>query len=191
MPLDVQAKLQEMLKESGAHLEGHFRLSSGLHSGHYLQCALLLRYPEYAAFAGQALADKIRSLSPDIIISPALGGLIIGHEVARALNLPFLFCERKEGEMLLRRFPHPGKVRMVIVEDVITTGGSTLEVKNVMESRGAVCAGTACIVDRSGGSHLLGEDPLSLWKVAFETWPPEICPLCKEGIPVVKPGSRA
>lgn len=190
MQIDIETRLQEMLKESGAHLEGHFRLSSGLHSGHYLQCALLLRYPEYAAFAGQTLAEKIRPLAPDIIVSPALGGLIIGHEVARAMNLPFLFCERKEGEMLLRRFPHPGKVRIVIVEDVITTGGSTMEVKKVMGDQGAICVGTACIIDRSGGKHLLGEDPISLWKVAFETWDPEICPLCREGIPAVKPGSR-
>lgn len=179
-----------MLKTSGAHLEGHFKLSSGLHSGHYLQCALLLRFPKYAAFAGKALAEKIKALRPDVIVSPALGGLIIGHEVARALDLPFLFCERQEGKMLLRRFPHPGKVRMVIVEDVITTGGSTLEVKEVMEEQGAICAGMACIIDRSGGGHRLQEDPLSLWKVNFETWAPEECPFCAQGTQAIKPGSR-
>jgi orotate phosphoribosyltransferase len=190
MPIEMQEELQQMLRDSGAHLEGHFKLSSGLHSGHYLQCALLLRFPRYAAFAGKALAEKIKPLRPDIIVSPALGGMIIGHEVARALDLPFLFCERQEGKMRLRRFPHPGKVRMVIIEDVITTGGSTLEVKEVMEQQGTICAGMGCIIDRSGGTHLLPKDPLSLWMVNFETWTQDKCPLCASGTPAVKPGSR-
>lgn len=179
-----------MLKDSGAHLEGHFKLSSGLHSGHYLQCALLLRFPRYAAFAGKALAEKVRPLRPDVIVSPALGGLIIGHEVARALDLPFLFCERQEGIMRLRRFPHPGKIRMVIIEDVITTGGSSLEVKDVMEAEGVIFAGIGCIIDRSAGTHRLPESPVSLWNVSFETWSQEECPLCAKGTTAIKPGSR-
>ncbi len=191
MALENCEKLKTMLKQSGAHLEGHFKLSSGLHSAHYLQCALLLRYPRYAAFAGKALADQVRPLQPDIIVSPALGGLVIGHEVARSLDIPFLFCERKNREMLLKRFPHPGKIRFVIVEDVITTGGSTLEVRKVMEDSGAICSGTACIIDRSGGDHLLAAPPLSLWKVTFKTWQPDECPLCAKGIPAIKPGSRS
>lgn len=179
-----------MLSESGAHLQGHFCLTSGLHSAHYLQCALLLRFPTFAAFAGEALARRLEPFRPDVVLSPAIGGLIIGHEVARALDVPFLFCERQEGVMTLRRFPHPGPVSFVVVEDVITTGGSSLEVGSLIEQGGARWVGTGCIVDRSGGSHSLPGVLHSLWEVRFETWSPGECPLCAQGLPLVKPGSR-
>jgi orotate phosphoribosyltransferase len=184
------AGLQEMMKESGAHLEGHFLLTSGNHSSDYMQCALLLRFPKYAAFAGRALAERIGKFSPDIIASPALGGLIIGHEVARALDVPFIFCERQDGLMTLRRFPFPEGKRVVVIEDVVTTGVSSGEVGAVLAAGGAEWVGTGAVIDRSGGRSSLPHVPESLWKVDFPLWRPEECPLCARGIPLVKPGSR-
>ena len=186
----VTERLKEMMKESGAHLEGHFLLTSGNHSGDYIQCAMLLRFPEYAAFAGRALAEKIARYSPEIIASPAIGGIIIGHEVARALNIPFIFCERQGGEMTLRRFPMPEGKRVVVIEDVITTGVSSGEVGAVLAAGGAQWAGTGAIIDRSEGRSSLPMAPASLWDVAFPLWKPEECPLCARGAPLVKPGSR-
>ena len=184
------AELQKMMKESDAHLEGHFLLTSGKHSSDYMQCALLLRFPEYAAFAGKALAEKVAPYHPDIISAPALGGMVIGHEVARELNLPFLFCERQDGVMTLRRFPFPAGKRVFVVEDVVTTGVSSGEVGTLFSSGGAEWVGTGAIIDRSGGKSSLPHVPESLWKVNFPLWSPEECPLCAAGKPVVKPGSR-
>jgi orotate phosphoribosyltransferase len=183
-------RLREMMKESGAHLEGHFLLTSGNHSSDYMQCALLLRFPRYAAFAGEALAKKVRKYSPEIIASPALGGLIIGHETARALDIPFIFCERQDGAMALRRFPFPEGQRVVVIEDVVTTGVSSGEVGAVLAAGGAEWVGTGAVIDRSGGKSSLPSAPESLWKVDFPLWKPEECPLCAKGIPLVKPGSR-
>jgi len=183
-------KVQRMMKERSARLEGHFLLSSGNDSGDYMQCALLLRFQRYAAFAGEALAEKVRKYSPDIIASPALGGLIIGHEVARALDVPFIFCERRDGEMVLSRFPFPEGKRVVVIEDVVTTGVSSGEVGSVLERGGATWGGTGAVIDRSGGKSSLPHAPESLWKVAFPLWKPEECPLCAKGLPLVKPGSR-
>lgn len=184
-------QLKEMMKKTGAHLEGHFRLTSGLHSGNYMQCARLLAVPEYAEFAGSMLAEKFKDLKPDFVTAPAIGGLIIGHEVARALKVPFLFCERDaERIMKVRRFEFPKNSSAVVVEDVITTGGSTLEVGKVIEAAGVKWVGTGVIVNRSGGKHVLPQSPVSLWETHFETWQPEECPICAKGIPVVKPGSR-
>jgi orotate phosphoribosyltransferase len=176
--------------ETGALLEGHFRLTSGLHSGSYMQCALLLRIPRYAAKAGAALAAMLEPLKPDYVVAPALGGLIIGHEVARALDLPFLFCERQEGVMTLRRFVHPGKVRFVAVEDVVTTGGSVREVGEAVAAQGAEWVGTGCIVNRSGGKASFPHALSSLMTTSFPVYSPEECPLCKQGLSLVKPGSR-
>ncbi|MCL1875503.1 MAG: orotate phosphoribosyltransferase [Synergistaceae bacterium] len=189
--MDKIEQLKEMMKVSGAHLEGHFRLSSGLHSGNYMQCARLLAIPEYAAFAGELLADKLRGLKPDFVTAPAIGGLIIGHEVARALNIPFLFCERDDKrEMKIRRFEFPLNSSAIVVEDVITTGGSTMEVGKVLQDNGVVWSGTGVIVNRSGGKHVLPHQPASLWDVNFEVWQPESCPLCAKEMPIVKPGSK-
>ncbi|MFP4481294.1 MAG: orotate phosphoribosyltransferase [Thermovirgaceae bacterium] len=188
---ETTKELKCRLHESGALLEGHFALSSGLHSGHYMQCALFLRYPSNAAFAGKLLAEAIKPAEPDFILSPALGGLVIGHEVARHLGVPFLFCERKEGEMKLRRFPCPETGRFIVVEDVITTGRSSLEAAEAIGDCGrAIWLGTACIVNRSGGESLLPESPYSLWHVAFPNYLPAECPYCRRGIPLMKPGSR-
>jgi orotate phosphoribosyltransferase len=184
-------QLKTMMKMSSAHLEGHFRLTSGLHSGNYIQCARLLAIPEYAAFAGAMLAERLRELKPDFVTAPAIGGLIIGHEVARALNIPFLFCERDDTRaMKIRRFDFPLNSSAIVVEDVITTGGSTIEVGRVLQDNGVVWRGSGVIVNRSGGKHELPHQPVSLWDVDFETWQPEDCPLCMKGLPVVKPGSR-
>lgn len=183
-------RLQEMMRESGAHLEGHFLLTSGNHSSDYMQCALLLRYPKYAAFAGAALAGRVAKYAPQMVASPALGGLIIGHEVARALDLPFIFCERQDGAMTLRRFPMPEGLRVVVIEDVVTTGVSSGEVGAVLERGGAKWVATGSVIDRSGGRSALPHAPESLWRVDFPLWKPEECPLCAKNIPIVKPGSR-
>jgi len=182
--------LEKMLADSGALLEGHFLLSSGLHSGQYLQCALLLRFPSYAAYVGERLANLIRPCAPDIIASPALGGIIIGHEVARALDIPFIFCEREEGKMKLRRFPAPEAMRFAVIEDVVTTGGSIKEVGEALESLGGKWVASGCIVDRSTGNTGFEEKLFSLTKKAFPVYKPEECPLCKRGLPLVKPGSK-
>ncbi len=185
-----ETPLLSMMKETGAFLEGHFRLTSGLHSGHYMQCALLLSVPKYAEFAGRELASLLAPLSPRAVFAPALGGLIIGHEVARNLDVPFFFAERENGAMKLRRFPKPGPIRFVVVEDVITTGGSALEVGNLIRETGAEWVGTGCIVDRSSGKVSFPHPLHSLWQASFPTYTAEECPLCREGIPIEKPGSR-
>ena len=182
------------LTACGAHQEGHFLLSSGLHSGDYLQCALYLAHPSRAARAGGMLADEVTAaqLDPQIIIAPAMGGLIIGHETARALDLPFLFTERSEGTMVLRRGfgVAPGQ-RVVVIEDVVTTGRSTREVIEILEELGAAVIGVASMINRSGRSRPFAPLPSrSLLDVDFPTWTADECPLCREGVPISKPGSR-
>lgn len=187
---EVSENIQDMMKKSGAHMEGHFHLTSGLHSGHYIQCALMLRFPRYAAYAGEKIAEKIVPLKPDFILSPALGGLIIGHEVARALDVPFLFCERQDGKMLLRRFPVPEKKRFVLVEDVVTTGKSTKETAKILTDLNAEWVGSASIIDRRPSEVENDLDLTSLWKLSFPVYNPQECPLCMDSIPLFKPGSR-
>lgn len=176
-------------------MSGHFLLTSGLHSPNYLQCALVLRDPPRAERLGKALANLLEEISgarPDLVISPALGGVIIGHEVARALGVPFLFTERDaERVMTLRRgfMLQPGQ-KVYVVEDVITTGGSTREVIELAQLAGAQILAAGSIVDRSGGSAEVGAPRVALWQLSVESYPPEVCPLCDRGIPVVKPGSR-
>ncbi|MCF0248503.1 MAG: orotate phosphoribosyltransferase [Synergistes sp.] len=186
----VSERISEMMAESGAHLQGHFKLTSGLHSDNYMQCALMLRYPQYAAFAGEELAKLLAPAKPEFVLSPALGGLIIGHEVARALGVPFIFTERVDGEMRLKRFPHPGKQRFALVEDVCTTGKSSREAADILVAGGAEWVASGCIVDRRAPECLPDWDLKSLLKVCFASYRPEECPLCKEGLPLVKPGSR-
>ena len=186
----VAARISEMMKESGAHLEGHFKLTSGLHSGHYIQCALMLRFPEFAAYAGEKLAERLAPSKPEIILSPALGGLIIGHEVARALGVPFIFCERQDGIMTLKRFPHPGNVRFALIEDVVTTGKSSRETARILAEGGADWVASASIIDRRPEIAIDEWDLISLWKLSFPLYEQSCCPLCQEGLPLVKPGSR-
>ena len=182
------------LTACGAHQKGHFLLSSGLHSGDYLQCALYLADPRRAARAGGLLADAVSDaqLDPRIVIAPAMGGLIIGHETARALDHPFLFTERSEGTMVLRRGfgVAPGQ-RVVVIEDVVTTGRSTREVIDILEGLGATVIGVASMINRSGIAQPFAPLPSrSLLEVDFPTWSQDDCPLCREGVPISKPGSR-
>lgn len=177
---------------AGALLEGHFRLSSGLHSTRYLQCAVYLAEPARAEVAGRQLAARLRSAGAQLVVSPALGGVIIGHEVARALDVPFHFTERAEGAMALRRgFRIEEGTRVLVVEDVVTTGGSTREVMNVVGRHGGVVVGVASLVNRSGDEHPFLPLPFTaLLTLEIPNYPPESCPLCAAGVPVTKPGSR-
>jgi orotate phosphoribosyltransferase len=183
------------LSASGAHRQGHFRLTSGLHSADYLQLALHLADTKRARHAGRVLADAIRDVMdpPEVVISPAIGGLIIGHETACALEVPFLFAERDgDGRMCLRRgfAVAPGQP-VVVVEDVVTTGGSVLEVVSVIEAQGGEVVGLASMVNRSGRPNPFAPRPYTALVTAdFPTFDPDDCPLCRQGVPITKPGSR-
>jgi orotate phosphoribosyltransferase len=181
-----------MLHSSGALLEGHFLLSSGLHSPRYVQCAKLLEMPVRAQRVGERLARLLRPLRLDSIVSPALGGLLIGHEVARALDLPFRFTERKDGKMEMRRgFSVRYGERVAVVEDVVTTGKSTLEAAAVVSGHGAEVVAVGAIIDRSGGRKPFAVPFVSLLTLEFPTWTAAVCPLCQQGSKAEKPGSRA
>jgi orotate phosphoribosyltransferase len=180
-----------MLEESGALRRGHFLLSSGLHSPAYVQCALLLEEPVRARRVGGELADVLRDLHPDSVLSPALGGVIIGHEVAAALGVPFRFTERKGEEMGLRRgFELKSGERVVVVEDVITTGRSTRETIEVAAGRGARVVGVGAIIDRTSGRHGFAVPFRALLTLDLPTYAAADCPLCGAGGQPEKPGSR-
>jgi orotate phosphoribosyltransferase len=186
----------EIFKSTGAYLQGHFRLTSGLHSAEYLQCALVLQHPAAAEKLGRLLAEELRQYAPagvKLVAAPALGGLIVGHEVARALGARFLFTERDANtkEMALRRgfTVSPGETALV-VEDVITTGGSTQDVIEVLTAAGAKVLAAGSIIDRSGGHANVGVPRVALATLQVAAHYPEQCPMCALGIPVVKPGSR-
>jgi orotate phosphoribosyltransferase len=183
--------VRAMLAESGALREGHFRLSSGLHSAAYVQCALLLEDPARARRVGAALAAALRPVAPASILAPALGGIVIGHEVAGALGVPFRFAERHGEGMALRRgfVLRPGE-RVAIVEDVVTTGRSTREVQALALAAGAEVVGIGAILDRSGGRHGFDRPLHALLSLDLPTFPEECCPLCAEGKAIEKPGSR-
>ena len=186
----------DLFRSKGAYLQGHFRLTSGLHSPEYLQCALVLQHPEAAEKLGRLLAEKLRELAGgkiDLVVSPALGGVIIGHEAARALGVRFLFTERDAatGKMALRRgFTVSAGECAVVVEDVITTGGSTRDVVEALQAAGAQVAAAGSIIDRSGGAADVGAPRAALATLQVVAYQPEACPLCAQGIPAVKPGSR-
>jgi orotate phosphoribosyltransferase len=178
---------------AGALLEGHFKLSSGLHSSRYLQCALYLADPARAEAAGRQVAARLKTAAAQLVMAPALGGVIIGHEVARALeDVRFFFTERDGGAMTLRRgFRVEPGTRVLVVEDVVTTGGSTREVMNLATAAGGIVVGVGAIVNRSGQENPFSPLPFSaLLTVEVPTYPPDTCPLCATGIPLTKPGSR-
>ena len=177
---------------AGALLDGHFRLSSGLHSPRYLQCALFLADPARAEAAGRQLAARLKNCGVQVVAAPALGGVIIGHEVARALGVTFLFTERADGAMQLRRgFAIDPGDRVIVVEDVVTTGGSTREVMDVVRQHGGTVVGVGSMVNRSGSENPFAPLPYTaLLTVDVPTYQPDACPLCQAGLPVVKPGSR-
>jgi orotate phosphoribosyltransferase len=181
-----------LYRRTGAYLEGHFRLSSGLHSTGYLQSALVLQNPVDAAALGQGIAHQVKTLTPTVVLSPALGGLIIGHEVARELGVRAIFAERSGGTTLsLRRgFTLSRDDRVLVVEDVFTTGKSTRETMDVARDAGAQVVGAAAIIDRSGGTIDFGVPSHAIVRLEMATYEAETCPLCAQGVPVVKPGSR-
>ena len=181
----------DRFRRVGALLEGHFRLTSGLHSPGYLQCALVLQHPTEAEACGAGIADRVRDLSPQVVLSPALGGIVIGQEVGRALGVRAIFAERQDGRLMLRRgfSLEPGE-RVLVVEDVVTTGMSTRETIEVAKAAGATVVGAAAIIDRSGGQQNLDVPFHALATVSMPTYHAESCPLCAAGQPAVKPGSR-
>ena len=185
-----------LFESTGAYLKGHFRLTSGLHSPEYLQSALVLQHPRHAETLGADLAAQLLTLTSPaaigLVVAPALGGLIIGHEVARALNVPFLFTERgTTGDMLLRRgFQIQPGVNAVVIEDVITTGGSTREVISILQNSGAHVLAAGSIIDRSDGQADVGVPRVALETLRVTTYDPANCPLCRNGSTAIKPGSR-
>jgi orotate phosphoribosyltransferase len=187
MAFDVRAQLEK----TGALLQGHFRLSSGLHSPNYVQCAQLLEHPRDAKAIGQAIGERVRPMGAQRIVSPALGGVIIGYTVAEALDVPFIFTERKGGAMTLRRGfrIRPGE-RIVIVEDVVTTGKSTRETAAVVAQQGGTVAGFASILNRSGVENPFDAPYASLLALSLETFEEPACPLCASYVPIDAPGSR-
>ncbi len=185
-------RTQELLKESGALLRGHFLLSSGKHSDGYVQCARLLMDPRKAAEAVAVIVEKLRkaNVRPDMVCGPAMGGIVIAYELGRQLGVPAIFTERENEEMTLRRgFEVESGQKILIVEDVVTTGKSSMESVRVLENRGAEVIGIACLVNRSepGAVHL----PIySSTEIHINTYDPDGCPICKTEEPLVKPGSR-
>lgn len=184
-----------LFRESGALLEGHFQLTSGLHSSRYFQCARVLQYPRNAETLCGALAGNFRKSGITLVIAPALGGIVVGQEVGRQLGVRTVFTERKDGMMLLRRgFEIQPSERVLVCEDVVTTGGSVFEVIEIVKGAGGIVAGVGYLVDRSGGTVQFETTPagsqFALLRVDVETYDPAECPLCAKGVPVVKPGSR-
>jgi orotate phosphoribosyltransferase len=181
----------ERFRRTGALLEGHFVLTSGLHSASYLQCALVLQHPREAEALGRAIAERVRGEAVETVVTPAIGGIVIGWEVARALGVRSIWTEREAGKMTLRRGFTVGRGESVlVVEDVVTTGGSTRETADAMREAGARVIGAASIIDRSGGRADVGVPRLALATLDVPTYAPANCPLCAEGLPAIKPGSR-
>jgi len=179
-----------LYEKTGALLRGHFRLTSGLHSDVYLQSALVLQHPDAAEALGRALADPFRAEGARTVLAPAIGGILVAHEVARALGVRAIFAERQDGGLRLRRGFIIGETdRVLVVEDVLTTGGSTRETIQVARAAGGRVVGAASIVNR-GRDVELGVPYVSLVQIDLPTYEPDTCPLCAQGMPVVKPGSR-
>lgn len=184
-------EIEKMFVESEALLNGHFKLTSGRHSDRYIQCAKVLQYPHYTSQLCAELAARFKDEQIDLVVGPAMGGIIVAYEVARHLNVKAIFTERENQVMKLRRgFEIKPGERVLVVEDVITTGGSVKEVMDIVKDLEATVAGVAVLVDRSAGKVDLGVRTESLLSLNVESYLPEECPLCKENIPLVKPGSR-
>ncbi|MDH4069358.1 MAG: orotate phosphoribosyltransferase [Ignavibacteria bacterium] len=184
-----------LFRESGALLEGHFQLTSGLHSNQYFQCAKVLQYPEYTAQLCREIANHFRDLNPEVVVAPALGGIVVGQEVGRQLGIRTIFTERKEGMMQLRRgFEIRKGERVLVCEDVVTTGGSVREVMEIVSSLGGEIIGVGFVVDRSNGTVQFGTSGrarrFALLQVEVVAYDPDDCRLCVKGVPVQKPGSR-
>lgn len=181
----------EIFRKTGALQYGHFLLSSGLHSNVYFQCALVLQYPEYATLFCKEIADYFSQFEFETVISPAIGGILVGQEVARLLKKRSIFTERADGIMTLRRGFHLSEGEKVLIcEDVVTTAKSSKEVLDVVTSSSAIAIGLGAIVDRTKEHPQLDFPFFSTIKIEAETFTPELCPLCQQGIPFIKPGSR-
>lgn len=181
--------MKKLLEKTGAYQEGHFLLSSGKHSGGYIQCAKLLQYPDIGEEAISYLIEELKDLEFDTVVGPAMGGIIAAYELGRQMGKKTIFSERQDGEMTFRRgFRIEPDEKYLIVEDVVTTGKSAKEVQKVIEDLGGEVVGIASIIDRSGGDGT--EDLYSGVKLEIEAYTPEECPLCKEGVPLIQPGSR-
>lgn len=189
----TQERVMEILKEAGVLLEGHFKLTSGRHSNKYLQCAKIFRNTKYSEELCAALAEQYRNDGVQVVIGPAMGAVQMAYEVSRHLQCENFFTERdEEGKMTLRRgfAVNPGE-KVLVVEDVVTTGGSVREVIDLVQAAGGVVVGVGSIVDRTGGKIDFGVPFRAVVSVAVESWEPEECPLCKAGAPApIKPGSR-
>lgn len=189
--MEIEGNIISLLLKTEGLLRGHFLLSSGLHSSQYLQCALVLQHPKRATHLGKELAKKFSGEKIDVVIGPALGGIIIAYEVARALGIKALFAERVEEKMQLRRgFKINQGERVLVVEDVITTGGSVQEVIELVRGLGGIVIGVGALIDRRQGKVNLGVPLKTLASLNIETYSKESCPLCRQGLPLVKPGSK-
>lgn len=181
----------EIFKKTNALLSGHFLLTSGRHSNQYFQCAMVLQYPEYNTILASIIAEQFKDKEIDTVISPAIGGICVGQEVARQLNKKFIFAEREDSKLTLRRgFSITEGEKFLVCEDVVTTGGSVFEVMDIVKEHKGSVVGVGMIVDRSNGKVSFGVDQVSTLKLDVVSYQPDECPLCKEGIPAVKPGSR-
>ncbi|MDK2798612.1 MAG: orotate phosphoribosyltransferase [Clostridiales bacterium] len=187
----TEKRVLEILKEAGVLLEGHFLLTSGRHSSKYLQCAKIFQHTKYSEELCKALAEKFKDENVDVVIGPAIGAILISYEVSRWLRVKNIFAERENGVMTLRRnFTIEKGQNVLVVEDVVTTGGSVKEVMKVVEDLGGKVIGVGAIVDRTGGKINFGTKFESVISLNVESYEPDQCLLCKQGIPVVKPGSR-
>jgi orotate phosphoribosyltransferase len=190
--MNERNRVEEILRKSEVLMDGHFLLTSGRHSDKYMQCARLLQYPWYAEELVKGLAESFKDANIDAVIGPATGGIILAYEMARQLNVKNLFAEREEGKMTLRRgFTLPADARVLVIEDVITTGGTVQEVIDLVREHNCTVAGVAVLVDRSMGRISFGVPLTAAYTADVVTWAADECPLCKEGnLPAVKPGSR-
>jgi orotate phosphoribosyltransferase len=190
----LEQEVLQVLEDTGALLNGHFELRSGLHSDRYFQCAFVLRYPRVAERLCRALAADVRNdlggaVDADAVISPALGGILVGHEMARALDLPSIFAEKSDGSLVMRRFEIRQGQKFLVAEDVVTRGGRVQETIDIVRAKGGKVVGVAVLVDRSGGGADFGVPLWSLLKMTPVTWTQSECPLCRKGIPSTHPGS--
>ena len=186
-----RAEMERIFKQTGLMLEGHFLLPSGRHSNRYMQCAKLFQYPEYSEMICKDLADRFAGQKIDMVVGPAVGGIIMSYEMARQFKVPNIFAERENGAMTLRRgFSIPEGAKVLVVEDVVTTGGSVREVMDIVAEAKAEVVGVCVVVDRSGGKIDFGVPFEAAYETEIQSYEPSQCPLCEQGLELVKPGSR-
>ena len=186
-----RAEMERIFKETGLMLKGHFLLTSGRHSNRYMQCAKLCQYPVYSEMICKDLAKRLEGQQIDLLVGPAVGGIIMIYEMARQINVPNIFAERENGNMTLRRgFTIPKGAKVLVVEDVVTTGGSVREVMDIVANSEAEVVGVCVVVDRSGGKIDFGVPFFAAYETEIQSYEPSQCPLCEQGLELVKPGSR-